>query len=57
MSQKPIKKIKIQNKATKYKKLLKSPKEAGDVLTKRINKKIIESSEIEQKLRNINKGK
>lgn len=57
MSQKPIKKIKVQNKATKYKKLLKSPKEAGDILTKRINKKIIESSEIEQKLRNINKGK
>lgn len=55
MTQNPLKKINLQKKPSKYKKVLKNPQNPNQILSKRINKKIIERSEMENKIRNINK--
>lgn len=49
MAQKPIKKINIQKKPTKYKKTLKKPKNDSERITKNINKEIVEKYETEYK--------
>lgn len=49
MAQKPLKKIKLQEKETKYKKVLKKPKSTADLITKRINRGIVERFQTEYK--------
>lgn len=47
MAQKPIKKIAVQKKPTKYKKALEKPKTDSQKVSKKINKKIVENFEEE----------
>lgn len=50
MAQKPIKKIKIKSKPTKYKKVLENPINDSQKVTKEINKRIIKKFEDEHKV-------
>lgn len=49
MVQKPLKKISIQSKKTKYRKVLETPKTDTQRVTKNINKNIIDQCETEYK--------
>lgn len=57
MAQKPIKKVKLQAKASKYKKVLARPKTDSQKVTKEIDKRIVEEFESKYKATNETKKK
>lgn len=56
MAQNPIRKVQIRVKPTKYKKVLKNPKRASEIVSKHINKKVLENLETEYKLSSLKRS-
>lgn len=56
MAQNPIRKVQIQAKPTRYKKVLRNPKRASEIVSKHINKKVLKHLEVECKLSSLKKS-
>lgn len=56
MAQNPIRKVQIQSRPTKYKKVLRNPKRNSEVASKDINKKVLERIEAKYKLSTLKKA-